>query len=142
MVSTVFIYVLLSIQQVMIPKKEEKEFIEGLRKRHMGISKTEDKFAIELRKRKVAYRRQVKMGIYRVDFYVPPSIVVEIEGLCHEESWQAAWDRKRLAYLERLGLRVYNLPASDVYKSPREYAGLIANEHKRLREEKTIVSKS
>lgn len=83
--STVFIYVLLSIQQVMIPKKEEKEFIEGLRKRHIGISKTEDKFAIELRKRKVAFRRQVKMGIYRVDFYVPPSIVVEIEGLCHED---------------------------------------------------------
>ena len=47
----------------MISKKQEKKLMEQLRKKGIGISKTEDKLAEELRKRKVPYQRQKKIGI-------------------------------------------------------------------------------
>jgi very-short-patch-repair endonuclease len=54
-----------------ISRKQEKNQIDGLRKRGIGVSKTEDKLADELRKRNVPYKRQERIGRYRVDFYIP-----------------------------------------------------------------------
>jgi very-short-patch-repair endonuclease len=73
----------------MIPKKQEKKLIEELRKKGIGVSRTEDKPAEELRKRKVPYQREVRIGMYRVDFYIPKSIVIDIQGSCNEELRQS-----------------------------------------------------
>jgi len=119
----------------MISRKEEKKSIETLRKKGIAVSRTEDKLAKELRKRNLPYKRQVKMGAYIVDFYIPDVIVVDIQGPHHEMFPQSARDIKRLEYLRGRGLRVYVFSSSEVYKSPGKYAGLIATEYTRLKEE-------
>jgi len=111
--------------------------MEKLRKKGIGISKTEDKLADELRKRKVPYQRQVKIGVYRIDFFIPQLIVIDIKGPHHDEFRQSVWDIKRSAYLEGRGLRIYSFSSSEVYKSPGKYAELIASEYKKLKDEKS-----
>ena len=125
----------------MISKKEEKKLIDGLRKKGIGVSRTEDKLAEEMRKRNLPYRRQVRMGSYRVDFYIPDVIIIDIQGPHHEEFPQSGRDIKRLDYLRSRGLRVYVFSSSEVYTSPGKYAGLIATEYKRLQEERLGVNK-
>ena len=125
----------------MISKKEEKKLIDGLRKRGIGVSRTEDKLAEEMRKRKLPYKRQVRMGGYRVDFYIPDMIIIDIQGPHHEEFPQSGRDIKRLDYLRSRGLRVYVFSSSEVYMSPGKYAGLIATEFKKLQDEKLGVKK-
>ena len=125
----------------MISKKEEKKLIDGLRKKGIGVSRTEDKLAEEMRKRKLPYKRQVRMGSYRVDFYIPDVIIIDIQGPHHEEFPQSGRDIKRLDYLRSRGLRVYVFSSSEVYTSPGKYAGLIAIEYKRLQEERLGVNK-
>jgi very-short-patch-repair endonuclease len=118
---------------MIISRKQEKNQIDGLRKRGIGVSKTEDKLANELRKRNVPYKRQERIGRYRVDFCIPKSIVIDIQGPYHERFQQSAWDEKRLAYLEGRHIRVYVFSASEVYRSPGKYAELIAKEYKKVR---------
>jgi very-short-patch-repair endonuclease len=121
---------------MMISEEREKALIESLRKRGIKVSKTEDKFALELRKRKVPYKRQEKIGRYRVDFCIPELIVVDVYGPHHEELRQSVWDMERLSYLRGKGLRVYIFSASEVYESPGKYAQLVASEYERLRRER------
>jgi very-short-patch-repair endonuclease len=118
-----------------LSRKEEKKQIEKLRKKGIGVSKTEDKFAEELRKRKLPYRRQVKIGAYRVDFFIPASIVVDIQGPHHDAFPQSGRDIKRLDYLRSVGYRVYVFSSSEVYQSPGKYARLIAVEFAKLNAE-------
>ena len=115
-----------------LSRKEEKKQIEKLRKRGVGISKTEDKLAVELRKKKLPYRRQVRIGAYLVDFFIPDSIVIDIQGPHHEEFPQSARDIKRLDYLRNMGYRVYVFSSSEIYTSPGKYAQLIAAEFAKL----------
>lgn len=124
---------------MMISEEQEKKLIAELRKKGAGVSRTEDKLAKELRKRNVPYKRQVRIGRYRVDFYIPKSIVIDIQGPYHDEFRQSVWDVKRLAHLEGRHIRVYVFSASEVYRSPGKYAELIASEHKKLREEEKAV---
>lgn len=118
-----------------ISNKAEKKLIEKLRKKGIGVSKTEDKLAAELRKRKLPYQRQVKIGVYRVDFFIPRLIVVDIQGPHHEEFPQPGRDIKRLDYLRNMGYRVYVFSSSEVYQSPGKYAQLIAAEFAKLNDE-------
>jgi very-short-patch-repair endonuclease len=124
---------------MMISRKQEKSQIDLLRKMGIGVSRTEDKLANELRKRNVPYKRQERIGRYRVDFYIPRSIVIDVQGPYHERFQQSVWDVKRLAYLEGRHIRVYVFSASEVYRSPGKYAELIANEYKKMREEESTV---
>jgi len=115
-----------------LSRKEEKKQIERLRKRGVGVSKTEDKLAVELRKKGLPYRRQVRIGAYLVDFFIPDLIVIDIQGPHHEEFPQSARDIKRLDYLRNMGYRVYVFSSSEVYASPGRYAQLIAVEFAKL----------
>jgi very-short-patch-repair endonuclease len=117
---------------MVLSKKAEKKQVERLRKRGIGISKTEDKFAEELRKKRLPYKRQVKIGVYRVDFFIPRFIVVDIQGPHHEKFPQSGRDIKRLDYLRNIGYRVYVFSSSEVYKSPGKCAQLIATEFAKL----------
>lgn len=116
--------------------KEEKKFIERLRKKGVGVSKTEDKLAAELRKKNLPYQRQVKFGAYRVDFFIPDSIVVDVQGPHHDAFPQSGRDIKRLDYLRQKGFRVYVFSSSEVYQSPGKYAQLIAVEFAKMNDEK------
>lgn len=117
---------------MMLSRKAEKKQIEKLRKRGIGVSKTEDKLAEELRKRRLPYRRQVKIGAYRVDFFIPRLIVIDIQGPHHEEFPQSGRDIKRLDYLRSMGYRVYVFSSSEAYTSPGKCAQLIAAEFAKL----------
>ena len=55
----------------------------------------------------VQFYRQKPIGNYIVDFFAPSArLVVEIDGSQHSDRPQAEYDRRRTAYLKRLGLRV------------------------------------
>jgi very-short-patch-repair endonuclease len=55
----------------------------------------------------IQFYRQKPIGNYIVDFYAPSArLVVEIDGSQHFNSRQAEYDRRRTAYLKRLGLSV------------------------------------
>lgn len=96
------------------------------------ISKTEDKLAAALSRKRVPFRRQVQIGKYVVDFLIPPSIVVDVEGPHHNRIPQAWRDEKRRAYLEKRSYRLYEFSAAEIYAHPWKYAELLAAECKRL----------
>jgi very-short-patch-repair endonuclease len=55
----------------------------------------------------IQFYRQKPIGNYIADFYAPSArLVVEVDGSQHFDTPQAEYDRRRTAYLKRLGLRV------------------------------------
>ena len=55
----------------------------------------------------VQFYRQKPIGNYIADFYAPAvRLIVEVDGSQHFNHQQARYDRRRTAYLKRLGLRV------------------------------------
>jgi very-short-patch-repair endonuclease len=69
-----------------------------------------------LRNRQVGgwkWKRQVPRGAYIVDFLrAEANLVVELDGGVHRG--QVAYDERRTAYLESVGLRVLRFPNGDV----------------------------
>ena len=122
---------------MMISEKEERELIGKLRKKGTGVSKTEDRLARELRKRRLPYKRQERIGIYRVDFYIPPLFIIEVEGPYHGWIQRSAWDARRREYLQGRGFQVYIFSSSEVYKDPAGTAEAIAREYRKSKEEKS-----
>jgi very-short-patch-repair endonuclease len=116
----------------------DAKLLASKRKQKLTVSKTEDKLAAELSRKKVPFQRQFRIGKYVVDFLVPPSIVVDVEGPHHNRVPQAWRDEKRRAYLVRRSYRLYEFSAAEVYASPWKYAELLAAELKRLKQEKTV----
>jgi very-short-patch-repair endonuclease len=69
--------------------------------------------------RGVAFRRQVVVGPYIVDFLAPEAkLVVEVDGGYHAR--QSRQDARRDAELRKLGYRVLRLPAELVMREPAE----------------------
>jgi very-short-patch-repair endonuclease len=67
----------------------------------------------------VAFRRQVVVGPYIVDFLAPEAkLVVEVDGSCH--AGRARQDARRDAELRELGYRVLRLPAELVMRELAE----------------------
>lgn len=68
----------------------------------------------------VRFQRQKPIGRYIVDFYCAKAkLVIELDGSGHFEEDQEAYDRKRTAYLERMGLhelRYTNLQISQEFR--------------------------
>jgi len=66
-----------------------------------------------LRRRQVdgwKFRRQHPIGPYFVDFYCPAAkLVIEFNGLSHDDDRQWAYDQRRQAWLEAQGYRLLNL---------------------------------
>ncbi|MBU2913134.1 DUF559 domain-containing protein, partial [Reichenbachiella agariperforans] len=61
------------------------------------------------------FDRQKIIGNYIVDFYCPNcQVVIEIDGSSHDH--KQAYDAKRDAYLEGLGLTVIHIPDNDIKK--------------------------
>lgn len=52
------------------------------------------------------FQRQKPIGRYIVDFYCAKAkLVIELDGSGHYEEAQQEYDRKRTAYLQRMGLK-------------------------------------
>jgi len=63
----------------------------------------------------VEFRRQYGIGRYVVDFYCPKyGIVVEIDGITHEDEQVYANDQERERYLISLGLTVVRFNGKEV----------------------------
>ncbi len=59
-----------------------------------------------LRSCPVRFQRQKPIGRYIVDFYCAKArLVIELDGSGHYEEAQELYDRKRTAYLQRMGLK-------------------------------------
>ena len=64
----------------------------------------------------IDFDRQRVIGSFIVDFYVKAlGLVIEIDGSSHDG--KEAYDARRQAYLEGLGLRVYRIADGDVRKN-------------------------
>jgi very-short-patch-repair endonuclease len=56
------------------------------------------------------FRRQHPIGPYFVDFYCPAAkLVIEFNGLSHDDDDQWAYDQRRQAWLQAQGYRVLTL---------------------------------
>ncbi len=59
-----------------------------------------------LRSCPVRFQRQKPIGRYIVDFYCAKArLVIELDGSGHYEEEQELYDKKRTAYLQRMGLK-------------------------------------
>lgn len=59
------------------------------------------------------YKFQHQIGPYFVDFFIPPKLIIELDGISH--IGQKTKDDKRQGYLEREGYRVIRFRNSTVY---------------------------
>jgi very-short-patch-repair endonuclease len=61
------------------------------------------------------FRRQVGVGAYIADFYVPKArLVIELDGSIHDSEDAQAYDRERDTYMMSLGLKVLRFSNEDV----------------------------
>ena len=69
------------------------------------------------------FRRQHATGKYIVDFYCPAvKLIVEVDGLIHDQPSVAARDAVRSTWLESQGFHIYRLTGADVMRDPDEAA--------------------
>jgi very-short-patch-repair endonuclease len=79
-----------------------------------------------LRRANPRIRRQHPVGPYVLDFYSPSAnLVIEIDGFAHDTGDRAARDAVRQSWLERQGLRVIRILASEVLQDAEQCADAI-----------------
>ncbi|MFL6851874.1 MAG: endonuclease domain-containing protein [Sphingomicrobium sp.] len=67
----------------------------------------------------VRFRRQHPIGPYVADFYCPAAkLVIEIDGMIHDQPKSVVRDRARDDYLRLLGLDVIRIRAAEVLADP------------------------
>jgi very-short-patch-repair endonuclease len=63
----------------------------------------------------VKFRRQHPIGPYVADFYCPAAkLVIEVDGMVHDQAKAVVRDHVRDDYLQLLGLKVIRIPAVEV----------------------------
>lgn len=64
------------------------------------------------------FRRQSSIGSYIVDFYCPEEkLVVELDGEVHFDEEAIKYDKKRIEFLESVGLKVIRFENNEVLKN-------------------------
>ncbi|MBV9994507.1 MAG: DUF559 domain-containing protein [Caulobacteraceae bacterium] len=77
----------------------------------------------QLRGQAPTFRRQHPVGPYVADFFCAAArLVVEVDGASHTEDTALERDRRRDAYMVRLGYRLLCVPAGEVMRDPDEAA--------------------
>jgi len=82
--------------------------------------KSEDILWYELKDKQLGYkfRRQHGIGNYIVDFYCPRlKLVIEVDGITHDDPQVASRDKIRQKYLEELGLKVIRYTTDEVFNN-------------------------
>ena len=79
------------------------------------------------------FRRQCGIEKYIVDFYCPKvKLVIEVDGITHDEESVAIRDSEREEYLVSLGLKVIRFSSNDVLKNVDSVVESIFNTCKEL----------
>ena len=79
------------------------------------------------------FRRQWGIEKYIVDFYCPKvKLVIEVDGITHDEEAVAIRDAEREEYLVSLGLKVIRFSSNDVLKNLDSVVESIFNTCKEL----------
>lgn len=97
----------------------------------------------------VRFQRQKPIGRYIVDFYCAKArLVIELDGSGHYEESQELYDRKRTAYLQRMGLkeiRYTNLQIAQQFREVCEdiykHIEFVIEENNRYDTETPVVGK-
>ena len=97
----------------------------------------------------VRFQRQKPIGRYIVDFYCAKArLVIELDGSGHYEEAQELYDRKRTAYLQRMGLkeiRYTNLQIAQQFREVCEdiykHIAFVIEENNRYDTETPVVGK-
>jgi very-short-patch-repair endonuclease len=87
------------------------EHLDDLRKR---CSEAEAAFYHLLVDAGVDFKFQYPIEPYLIDYFVPEDLVVELVGPLHGTEKQKLNDKKRDAYLEKLGYRIFRIPITVV----------------------------
>ena len=67
------------------------------------------------------FRRQCGIGKYIVDFYCPLlKLVIEIDGLSHDNEMATEYDEIRQKYLESLGIKVKRYTSEQIFNNLEE----------------------
>lgn len=94
-----------------------------------GISQADSKIEKKLFKimsdNGIQFKFQYKIGPYRADYLVWGFLVVELDGPQHQ--LQKEHDKKRDAYLKKMGYQVLRIPTWVLIESPQEVLALIFN---------------
>jgi very-short-patch-repair endonuclease len=75
----------------------------------------------------IRFRRQHPIGPFVADFYCPAAkLVIEIDGMVHDNANALLRDKARDDYLQGLGLKLIRIPAAEVLADPGAVAeGLV-----------------
>ena len=64
------------------------------------------------------FRRQHAVGDFVLDFYCPKAnLVIEVDGIAHDMGDQPAFDERRTALLDGMGIETLRIAAIDVLRS-------------------------
>lgn len=96
--------------------KYNKQLISRAKKLRRDMTKQEKHLWYDFLSRyPIRFQRQKTIGNYIVDFYCHKAkLVVELDGSQHFDEQGIAYDAKRTAFLESLGLRVVRFSNHDV----------------------------
>ena len=73
-----------------------------------------------LRSYPVRFSRQKVLGKYIADFYsAEAGVIIELDGLQHDEEKEQKYDAERTAFLESYGLRMIRIPNNEVNRNFR-----------------------
>ena len=104
---------------------------------------TEIRIWSRLRRRQLGgwkFRRQHPIGPYVVDFYCPAAkLVVEFNGLSHDDERREAYDQRRQAWLEAEGYHVLNLGFETEEDEVDDLVAAIAANLDRIEEDGLVV---
>ena len=82
------------------------------------VSNSERLLARALDKRGLDYFQQKKIEPYTVDFFLPPKLIVEVEGAVHTSDERSKKDQRRHMFLEGSGYVVLRISTRDVQHDP------------------------
>jgi very-short-patch-repair endonuclease len=86
------------------------------------------------------FRRQHPIGPYFVDFYCAAArLVIEFDGLSHDDDRQWVYDKRRKAWLEAQGYRVLNLTFETEQEQLDDLIQVIYGHLERLEDEGVIA---
>lgn len=87
--------------------------------REKADSKIEAIFYNHLCEAGIDFEFQYRIGKYRVDFFIPDTLIVEIDGPHHDSKLQKERDRKKDNYLKFLGYEILRIPTLVLTYSPK-----------------------
>ncbi len=78
-------------------------------------SKSEVIFMEILERANIEFDFQKKIGKYKVDFFIPPDVIIELDGPHHNTPEQEAHDEVRDEWLEEKGYKIHRIGTTTMF---------------------------